>query len=252
MKFFFREIAGILFFTFDTIRNTFRRPFEFSEFMRQSFIVGYKTLPLVSLTALIMGLVLTLQIRPILDDLGVESLLPGMVFLSIVREIGPVIISLIFAGKAGSRISAELSSMRVTEQIDAMEVSGIYPMRFLVATRVLASTIMLPLLIIYADFISLMGSYIGISLQQDLSFSLYLTQAFDFVSFNDIVPSLIKTVFFGFAIGIVSCYTGYTTNKGAEGVGVATNMAVIYASVSVFILDLLAVQIEQIVVFWIN
>lgn len=252
MRELFREIAGISFFVVDTFRNTFRLPVEFSEFIRQSYIVGYKTLPLVSLTALIMGLVLTLQIRPVLFDLGVESFLPGMVFLSIVREIGPVIISLIFAGKAGSRMSAELSSMRVTEQIDAMEVSGIYPMRFLVVTRVFASTIMLPLLVIYADFISLLGSYIGINIQQNLSFSLYISQAFDMVNFNDIIPGLIKTVFFGFAIGIVSCYTGYTMNKGAEGVGIATNMAVIYASVAVFVLDLLAVQIEQIIVFWIN
>ena len=149
-------------------------------------------------------------------------------------------------------MSAELSSMRVTEQIDAMEVSGIYPMKFLVLTRVAASTIMLPILIIYADFISLMGSYMGINLQQNLSFSLYISQAFDVVQFNDIIPSIIKSFFFGFAIGIVSCYTGYTTNKGAEGVGIATNMAVIYASVAVFVLDLLAVQIEQIIVFWIN
>jgi phospholipid/cholesterol/gamma-HCH transport system permease protein len=243
----FEEVAKFTLFTFRAIRYSFHSPFEFSEFIRQCYIAGVKTLGLVSITALIMGLVLTLQTRPVLVDLGAESILPGMVFISVLREIGPVIFSLIFAGKVGSGIGAELSSMRVTEQIDAMEVSGTYPMKFLVSTRVLAATFILPVLIVYGDFIALMGTYLGISISGSISLRLFFRDAFSVIGFMDIIPSIIKTYFFGFAIGILSCYKGYFTNKGAEGVGEATNSAVVYSSLSIFILDLLAVQITEII-----
>lgn len=247
MNKFFLEIADLTFFTLKTIRYIFKKPFEFHEFVRQSYIAGVKTLGLVSITAFIMGLVLTLQTRPVLVKLGAESILPGMVFISVLREIGPVIIALIFAGKVGSGIGAELSSMRVTEQIDAMEVSGTYPMKYLVATRVMAATIMLPILVVYGDFLALMGSYIGITLNTSLSLKLFFRDAFSVISFIDIIPAVIKTFFFGFTIGILSCYKGYYTNKGAEGVGSATNSAVVLSSLSIFILDLIAVQITEII-----
>ncbi|MBA7557508.1 Intermembrane phospholipid transport system permease protein MlaE [subsurface metagenome] len=170
-----------------------------------------------------------------------------MVFISVVIEIGPVITALLFAGKVGSRIGAELSSMRVTEQIDAMEVSGVYPMKYLVVTRVLATTFMLPVLVIYADFMALLGSYIGFTLHNNISLWLFIREAFDELYFADIIPATIKTFIFGFFIGILSCYMGYTTNKGAEGVGMATNSAVILSSLSIFIIDLIAVQLTQII-----
>ncbi len=247
MNNFFEEIAKFTLFTFRTLRFSFKRPFEFSEFVRQCYIAGVKTLGLVSITALILGLVLTLQTRPVLVSLGAESILPGMVFISVLREIGPVIFSLIFAGKVGSGIGAELGSMRVTEQIDAMEVSGTYPIKYLVSTRVLAATFILPVLIVYGDFIALMGTYLGIIMNSSMSLQLFFRDAFSAIDFVDIIPSLIKTYFFGFAIGILSCYRGYYTSKGAEGVGSATNSAVVLSSLSIFILDLLAVQITEII-----
>lgn len=247
MNSFFEEVARITIFTLKTISYSFKRPFEFSEFIRQSYFAGVKTLGLVSITALIMGLVLTLQTRPVLLKLGAESILPGMVFISVLREIGPVIIALIFAGKVGSGIGAELSSMRVTEQIDAMEVSGTYPMKYLVSTRVLAATFMLPVMVIYGDFIALMGTYLGISMDASISLKLFFRDAFSVIQFIDIFPSIIKTFFFGFAIGILSCYKGYYTNKGAEGVGSATNSAVVLSSLSIFIIDLIAVQVTEII-----
>lgn len=246
MKSFFWEIGHIFYFTFSSLRYMFKKPFEFREFIKQSYSAGNAALPLVSITAIIMGLVLTLQTRPVLEKLGAETWLPGMVFISVLREIGPVIISLIFAGKVGSRIGAELSSMRVTEQIDAMEVSGTYPMKYLVVTRVMATTFMLPVLVIYADALALMGSYLGILLQEDTAFRLFINQAFEVIRFVDFYPSVIKTFFFGFAIGIVSCYKGYYTNEGAVGVGKATNSAVVFSSLAVFLLDLIAVQLELI------
>jgi phospholipid/cholesterol/gamma-HCH transport system permease protein len=218
---------------------------EVEEFFRQCYWIGYKSLPLVAITAFIMGLVLTIQSRPTLVEFGAQSLLPAMVAVSLVREISPVITALICAGKVGSGMGAELGSMRVTEQIDAMDVSGTNPFRYLVVTRVLAATLMLPVLSNLSNAIALYGGYIGVNLRGQVSWSLYWTQVFDSLSFGDVMPSLIKTFFFGFAIGIIGCYKGYNTQHGTEGVGRSANSAVVVASLLVFIIDLIAVQISD-------
>ena len=192
-----------------------------------------------------MGLVLTIQARPGLAEFGAESWLPAMVAVSIIREIGPVITALIFAGKVGSGIGAELASMKVTEQIDAMEVSGINPFKYIVVTRIVSATLLLPLLVVLADAISLYGAYIGVNLKGDVSFYLFFLQVFDKLSFTDVFPAVIKTFFFGFAVGLIGCYKGYNANKGTEGVGEAANSAVVLGSLSVFILDMIAVQITS-------
>jgi phospholipid/cholesterol/gamma-HCH transport system permease protein len=192
-----------------------------------------------------MGLVLTIQSRPTLVEFGAESLLPSMVAVSLVREISPVITALICAGKIGSGMGAELGSMRVTEQIDAMEVSGTNPFKYLVVTRVGATTLMLPILSSISNAISLYGSYLGVNIRGAVSWNLFWTQVFDSLSFGDVVPSLVKTFFFGFAIGLVGCYKGYFSKKGTEGVGRSANSAVVVASLLVFILDLIAVQISD-------
>ena len=212
------------------------------------FEVGYKSIGLISITAFIMGLVLTIQTRPVMAEFGAESWVPTMVFIAVIIEIGPVVTALLFAGKVGSRIGAELSSMRVTEQIDAMEVSGIYPMKYLVVTRVLATTLMLPVLVFYADFLALLGSYLGYAMHNTIGLWLFIRESFDELYFSDLIPATIKSFIFGFFIGILSCYKGYTTNKGAEGVGLATNTAVILSSLSIFIIDLITVQITEMIV----
>ena len=222
-----------------------RPRYEFSELFRQCFIIGYKSLPLVALTGFIMGLVLTMQLRPALLDYGVESQLPEMVGIAIIREIGPVITALIFAGKIASSIGAELGSMKVTEQIDAMEVSGTNPFKYLVVTRVLAATCMLPVLVLLSDAVSLYGSYIGVNIRGTTSFSLFFKLVFDGLSFSDFVPALIKTFFFGFAVGLIGCYKGYNSSKGTEGVGRSANSAVVLSSVLVFIIDLIVVQVTD-------
>jgi phospholipid/cholesterol/gamma-HCH transport system permease protein len=219
----------------------FRPRYEFAEFIRQCFVIGYKSLPLIGLTGFIMGLVLTMQLRPSLVDYGVESQLPAMVGIAIV----PVITALIFAGKIGSSIGAELGSMKVTEQIDAMEVSGTNPFKYLVVTRVMAATLMLPILVILSDAISLYGSYLGVNIRSTTSFSLFFRQVFDALSFSDIWPAVIKTFFFGFAVGIIGCYKGYNSRKGTEGVGRSANSAVVVSSLLVFIIDLVVVQVTD-------
>ena len=148
---FLSGVADFFLFIWLVTKETFSRDFEFKEFFRQCFQIGYKTLPLISITGLIIGLVLTIQTRPVLASFGAVSMLPGMVALSIIREMGPVLTALICAGKVGSGMGAELGSMKVSEQIDAMEVSSVNPIRFLVVTRVLAATLMIPILVLYAD-----------------------------------------------------------------------------------------------------
>lgn len=225
--------------------QAFKPRYEVAEFFRQCFSIGYKSLPLIGITGFIMGLVLTMQLRPSLTDYGIASQLPAMVGIAIVREIGPVVTALIFAGKIGSSIGAELGSMKVTEQIDAMEVSGTNPFKYLVVTRVLAATFMLPVLVILSDAVSLYGSYLGVNIQGDISFRLFFKQVFDVLSFSDVWPAFAKTFFFGFAVGIVGCYKGYNSRKGTEGVGRSANSAVVVSSLLVFIIDLLAVQITN-------
>ncbi len=220
--------------------------YEIDELLAQCYTIGYRSFPLIGLTGFIIGLVLTMQLRPSLILYGVESQLPVMVGIAIVREIGPVITALIFAGKIGSSIGAELGSMKVTEQIDAMEVSGTNPFKYLVATRVAAATLMLPVLTITGDAIALYGAYIGVNIRSVTSFNLFFTQIFQSLSYGDILPAFIKTFFFGFSIGIIGCFKGYNATKGTRGVGNSANSAVVMSSVMIFIIDLLAVQITDV------
>jgi phospholipid/cholesterol/gamma-HCH transport system permease protein len=229
------------------IKETFSRDFEFREFLRQCFQIGYKSLPLISITGVILGLVLTIQSRPALVKFGAVALLPGMVALSLIREIGPVITALICAGKIGSGMGAELGSMKVTEQIDAMEVSSVNPFRFLIVTRVLAATLMIPLLILYADALGIVGSWAGANIKGDVSFVLFFSQAFGHVRFIDFLPAVIKSFFFGAVIGLVGCYKGYTAGRGTESVGIAANSAVVMSSLLVIIVDAIAVQITDLI-----
>ena len=245
---FLAEVASVFIFITVLIKETFSRDFEFKEFFRQCFQIGYKSLPLISVTGAIMGLVLTIQSRPVLVDFGAVSLLPGMVTVSIIREIGPVITGLICAGKIGSGMGAELGSMKVTEQIEAMEVSSLNPMRFLVVTRVLAATLMIPLLVLYADAFGVLGGWAGANLKGSVSFVLFFSQAFASVSFSDFLPAIVKTFFFGAAIGLVGCYQGYNAGRGTASVGVAANTAVVIASFLVILIDLIAVQLSDMLV----
>ena len=245
LNIFFTEIADVFLFIGRTVKETFSRDFEFREFFRQCFQIGYKTLPLISITGIIMGLVLTIQSRPVLVNFGAVTKLPGMVAISLIREMGPVITALICAGKIGSGMGAELGSMKVTEQIDAMEVSSTNPMRFLVVTRVLAATLMVPLLVLYADALGIFGSWIGVNIKGDVTFVLFFSQAFGHVTFMDFLPAFIKSFFFGAVIGFVGCYKGYTAGRGTESVGIAANSAVVLSSLLVIIVDAIAVQITD-------
>ena len=230
-------------------RNMFRGGFEWSEFVRQCYEIGYKSFTLVAITAFIMGLVLALQLRPTLVDFGAESMLPRTLAISIVREIGPVITAIICAGKIASGIGAELGSMKVTEQIDAMDISGANPMQYLVVTRVLATTCMVPMLALLGDVIGLIGGFIAINMESGVSALLYFHKCIGAISFNDFLPAFIKTIFFGFAIGFIGCYKGYNSNRGTESVGLSANSAVVAASLWIFVIDAIVVQISNILLY---
>lgn len=245
---FFVTIADVMLFINSVLKETFTRNFEFKEFFRQCFQIGYKSLPLISVTGLIMGMVLTIQSRPVLVDFGAINALPGMVAISLIREIGPVITALICAGKIGSGMGAELGSMKVTEQIDAMEVSSTNPIRFLVVTRVWAATLMIPLLVLYADALGIIGSWAGVNIKGDVTFVLFFSQAFSKIEFLDFLPAVMKSFFFGAVIGLVGCYKGYNAGRGTESVGVAATSSVVIGSLLVIIVDVIAVQITDMLI----
>src|SRR3989339_1271312 len=243
---FFIEVASLASFTLRFFKEVLKPPYEFNELLKQSFLVGYKSFPLVLITGFIIGLVSTIQSRPTLANFGAVSWLPAMVAVSLIREIGPVITALIFAGKVGSGIGAELASMNVTEQIDAMQVSDTNPFKYLVVTRVFSATFMLPVLVVFADAIGLLGSLVGVNIKGNVSSYLFFSQIFQSLEFKDLFPAFIKTFFFGFAIGLIGSYKGYNSNKGTEGVGKAANSAVVFASLMVFIIDMIAVRITSV------
>ena len=243
---FFIEIGEMSFFAGRFFKEASKPPFEFKELLRQCYQMGNRSLVLVLVTGFIIGLVLTLQSRPTLVEFGAESWMPDMVGISIVRELGPVITALVCAGRIASGIGAELGSMRVTEQIDAMEVSGTNPFKFLVVTRILATTLMLPLLVIVGDAIALYGSALVEFFKGDVSFQLYFNRVFDALEYGDLIPATIKSFFFGFAIGLVGCFKGYYSKKGTAGVGLAANSAVVFTSMLLFVIDFIAVFISDI------
>jgi phospholipid/cholesterol/gamma-HCH transport system permease protein len=240
---FFLNLADVAAFVGRFFREVGLPPYEFKEIVRQCFEVGYRSLLLISTTGFITGIVFTNQSRPSLSEFGATSWLPSLIAIAIVRALGPLVTALIAAGKVGSSIGAELGSMNVTEQIDAMEVSGTNPFKFLVVSRVLATSITIPILTMYTIFVALMGAYINVNLNEQTSFISFIQEVFGAISYVDIFASVTKSIVFGFTIGMVGCYKGYHSSKGTEGVGKAANSSVVTAMFLVFIEELLSLQI---------
>ncbi|MCC8425651.1 ABC transporter permease [Mucilaginibacter sp. UR6-11] len=242
---FFISLYDIHKFILRFFKEAFVPPFEFKEIVRQCYEVGVRSFTLISLTGFIVGLIFTKQSRPSLGQFGATSWLPSLVSIAIMRALAPLVTALIAAGKVGSSIGAELGSMRVTEQIDAMEVSGTKPFKFLVCTRVLATTLTIPILATYTGFIAILGGYVNVATNEGTSYSTYMQQVFDPLTFIDFTASLIKSIVFGFTIGIVGSYQGYNSTKGTEGVGKAANGAVVTAMFLIFIEEIVIVQITS-------
>ncbi len=240
---FFATISGLTVFNIEFFKQVFIPPYEINEIKKHMTELGVKTFPIVSVTGFIIGLVLALQSLPVLQRFGATDFLPATVSLSVVRELGPVITALIFAGRVSSGIGAELGSMRVTEQIDAMEVSGVNPFRYLVVTRVFATTMILPILTVYIIFIALIGGFLAVIITENMTLEYYKNAVLSAVEFGDLIPGVAKTFVFGYLAGIVGAYKGFTTEGGTEGVGKASTTSVVTASLLILIFDMVLVKI---------
>ena len=242
---FFMDIHKAYRFVIQFFKQALKRPFHLQEIINQCFEIGLKSLPLISLTGFIIGIVFTKQSRPSLEDFGATSWLPSLMGIAIVKALGPLVTALICAGKVGSGIGAELGSMKVTEQIDAMEVSAINPFKYLVVTRVTATLITIPILSFYCIVVGLLGSYLNVHGDEATSFTAYFKNAFSTVQFLDLFTSVTKAIVFGFTIGIIGCYKGFHATQGTRGVGKAANQAVVLAMFMIFIEEIIIVQVAN-------
>jgi len=240
---FFTGLYSIYQFTIRFFKEAFTPPYEFREIIRQCYNIGYRSLAIITLTGFITGIVFTKQSRPSLAEFGATSWLPSLISIALIRALAPLITALIAAGKIGSNIGAELGSMNVSEQIDAMEVSGTNPFKFLVVTRVLASTCMLPVLMVYAALIGLLGSYLNVHQNELTSFTTFIHDSFVRITYLDIFASVLKSTVYGFTIGITGCYQGYQAKQGTVGVGKAANSTVVISMFLIFIEEMIIVQI---------
>ena len=221
-------------------------PYERGEFARQLDEVGSKSLPLVALAGAATGVVLSLETRDSLVHFGARSLLPALLVISIIKESGPIITGLIVSGRVAAGIGAELGAMKVTEQIDAMEASAVDPYKFLIATRVLACVLMLPLLTLIADFFGILFGWVTNTLTDHISFTLFIENGFKNVAFSDFLPSTFKTAVFGLIIGLIACFQGIRTRGGTEGVERAATSSVVLSSLFIILADVLLVRLIQV------
>jgi phospholipid/cholesterol/gamma-HCH transport system permease protein len=218
-------------------------PYEFSEFLHQFDELGAKSLPLAAMAGAATGVVVTLSTRDSLIRFGAKSLLPAVVVFSIIKESGPIITALVVSGRAAAGIGAELGAMKVTEQIDAIEVSAVNPYKYLVATRVLACILMLPLLTCVTDFCGIFMGWVTSTLAAPISLRLFLDNGFQSVDFGDLLPSTLKTMVFGLIIGIVACFQGMRARGGTEGVERAATTSVVVSSMLIILADVLLVRL---------
>ena len=240
---FFEWFGEIGYFCVQMVKGAVTPPYEVKELLRQMDQIGAKSLPLVALAGAAIGVVLSLHTRDSLIRFGAKSLLPAVIILSIVKESGPIITALVVNGRVAAGIGAELGSMKVTEQIDAIEASAVNPYKFLVASRVIACMLMLPLLTVVADLCGIMTGWIANALAEPMPFKLFLNYGLAQAGFDDLLPSTFKTVVFGFIIGLVGCFQGMRAKGGTAGVGHASTSAVMLASLFVILADVVLVRL---------
>lgn len=244
LKVFVERIGDLSIFSGQFVLQVFRRPFEGKELIRQMDEIGTKSLVLVLVTGCAIGVVLSMQSRGTLARFGAEAVLPSMLALAVVKEIGPVITSLVLAGRLGAGIAAELGSMRVTEQIDALEVAALNPFRYLVVTRVLACLVMFPLLTVACNLVALGGGYLEAQLSSELDYRLFVDQAFASLRLSDLIFSTAKTSVFGFIVAITGCNFGFKVRGGTREVGQAAMQAVVVSSLLVLVANVVMVRIS--------
>jgi phospholipid/cholesterol/gamma-HCH transport system permease protein len=232
-----RGTGSLALFAVSGLSHLVRPPFYWRMFGRALLEIGYFSLPVVALTAIFTGMVLALQSYVGFARFSAQSATANVVVLSVTRELGPVLAGLMVAGRIGAAMAAEIGTMRVTDQIDALSTLSTNPMKYLVAPRLLAGVIALPVLVIVADILGVMGGFIVSVVKLDFGVQLYFSNTFHFVQTIDVVSGLVKAAVFGFLIALMGCYQGYNSRGGAEGVGAATTAAVVGASILILAFD---------------
>ena len=230
-----RMIGSMAIFIGLSLRWGLAPPFYGKQILRQLIDIGYYSLPVVGLTTLFSGMVLALQSYTGFARFSAEDTVATVVVLSVTRELGPVLAGLMVAGRVGASIAAEIGTMRVTDQIDALDTLSTRPMQYLVGPRLIAGTICLPILVLMGDIIGVFGGYLVGVYRLGFNSSVYLSRTLEFLEFSDVLLGLIKAAIFGFIIALMGCYHGYHSGRGAEGVGKATTNAVVSASILILI-----------------
>jgi phospholipid/cholesterol/gamma-HCH transport system permease protein len=240
---FFSLIGNLSCFGLRALAAVFVPPYEWQYFVLQIEAIGWQSLPLISAAGLALGVVMTLHTRSSLVSFGAGAWAPNLQSQSFFNELGPLVSGLLVAGRAGAGIGAELANMRVTEQIDALEVLSFDSFRLLCVTRILACILVLPLLTVFMDFAGLLGGFFSEYMISHMSFQLYVASAFNSLAWANIIPPTLKTCIFGFIIGTVSCYFGYTTNEGSDGVRRAATNSVVLSSLLIILSDVVLVKL---------
>jgi phospholipid/cholesterol/gamma-HCH transport system permease protein len=236
-------VGDLSLFGFRALREAVRPPYEFGETARQVFEVGWRSTPLIAVSGFAVGVVLSMHTRASLERFGAEALIPAGLAIALVKETGPLTTGLLLSGRIGAGIGAELGAMKVTEQIDALEATAVDSFKYLVVTRVVACVIAVPLLTTVMNFMGIVGGFVAETLITGMSFNLYFDRAFSLIELSDYVPATLKTAVFGFIIGTVASYLGFTTTQGTEGVGRASTRSVVFASILIIMSNVVLVKL---------
>ena len=240
---FLADAGDLSLFAFRAAREAVVPPFEMRETLRQLHELGLRSAPLIAVSGLAVGVVMSLHTRATLERFGAESMIPAGLAIALIRETGPLTAGLLLSGRIGAGIGAELGAMRVTEQIDALEASAVDSFRYLVATRVAACVVALPILTTIMNFAGIFGGFLAETATTGMSVELYFRRAFSLVDMTDYIPATLKTMVFGFIIATVSCYLGFTTTAGTEGVGRASTRSVVLSSILIIVSNVILVRL---------
>ncbi len=240
---FFSSVGRLVLFMAQALLHCFTPPVYLRLTLRQFIDIGYYSLPVVGMTALFTGMVLALQSYTGFTRFNAESAIAAVVVLSVTRELAPVLAGLMVAGRVGASIAAEIGTMRVTEQIDALTTLSVNPFKYLIAPRVIAGTLMLPVLVLIGDVIGVFGGYLVSINVLGFSPASYLSQTWDILESMDVISGLVKAAVFGFAVSVMGCFHGFNSDRGAQGVGAATTNAVVSSSILILIFNYILTQV---------